>query len=162
MVSLQGSKLYETKTKWAAVRAFGPLMLAAVSAQEQSDEMYREFLDILEDMDKNKALPTHSLLYSPVRAPSAKHRAMQKNHPPSQRLMASLKRQVILTDSAFVRGVVTAFTWLIPSPTKVKCMRPDLYKDGFGWLREDLEFQTDEAIAILRELVVMTGYPPLS
>jgi hypothetical protein len=96
------------------------------------------------------------MTFSPYQGP----KPAQRN-----RLVRDLQRRgwkdphiVLLTDSAIVRGIVTAIGWLMPIHSRAH--RPENTEAAMDWLSRWGTFDRDAVRAFLREAIVEVGYRP--
>jgi hypothetical protein len=59
--------------------------------------------------------------------------------------LAEFRRVAFLTDSALLRGVLTAMAWLVRSDAQTTGYKPTEWKDALSWMGEKAEFDRTEA-----------------
>jgi hypothetical protein len=116
-------------------RQIGDLALSYSVAPSISDEDWREYLKGgLFWTRKLGAQPRVSLAMFVGAIPNAGQRRMLSTHMEANGIV-QLARAAILTDSAFMRGAMTAFGWLLPRMT-LRAFDPNALEKCLKWLGE--------------------------
>lgn len=97
------------------------------------------------------------LTFSPRQSPNARQRALL-----TEQIVRSKEQFVnqcvaVLTDSALVRGTITAFSW-VARDLRTKAFRPHDLEAAFAWLKLRSSFDEVEVKAWLATTLVNVGY----
>jgi hypothetical protein len=132
----------------------GDLLLQATSARNIPDSEWDEYIDEIDRLMRENTIP-YSLQYSLTQGPPARVRKLIGKRL-GDRMFPNF---VLISDSAVVRGILTAISWLIPNPrTKVRAFSPGQEKNALAHLAELRPFKIDVAHAALDALVKEVGY----
>jgi hypothetical protein len=73
------------------------------------------------------------------------------------RKQGALKRVGVMLDSILLRGLVTAFSWLVRE-TKYKTFEPTEISDALAWLAEEIRFDPNTAREVFSALMSDAGF----
>ena len=139
----------------------GTLLFVVTAAPSWSDASWREMLDgslAMETRMGSAALLVFS--YCPEGLPTAVQRRMSVETTHKSRLA---DRVALLTDSAFVRGALTAIQWVLRKETNTKAYRPADVEAAIRWLALghaiDVPAALRRADAMIRAAHVAAGRP---
>jgi hypothetical protein len=153
-------KVYRTSGNEICTGSVGQLAIIVSGNKSYSDEAWGEYLHICRQMSDPAAPFVGAYNYSPIVGPSAAQRKVFDSELGD--LNRKFKRVVVVSDSAFVRGALTASAWLTRSDMQMRPFSPAQTNNGFDWLAQEVTFPMQEAQALLRELVRQQGDDPVS
>lgn len=162
---MASSQVLASKDKKIAFRWLDELCVIATGPGACPDETWAEYIEL-----HVQSAPVYigesknccTLNYSPTTAPTTPQRRMITAAGERMRF-DSLKHTAILSDSTFVRGSVTALSWLIPSmKIDMKSFKPEQFQKALDWLGGHHRFPMGEAVDTLRELAVFVGHSSLA
>lgn len=126
----------------ASVR-IGRLWLAASGARAIADDAWREYLECSAASVKIDG-PFHGVLFwAPTHGPSAAQRKMLTHEFAESIRLDEQRRVALISDSALVRGTLTAINWFARKNTVA--FAPGEVRRAFDWLAEEIAF--DRALA---------------
>jgi len=134
-----------------ASERIGKLWLAASGRRAIADETWREYLDHAANSVTRDG-PYHGVLfYAPKHGPSASHRKML-THEYARAVRLDLQRRVaLISDSAIVRGAITAINWF--TRTNLVAFPPREARHALDWLAEDIAFDRSQAEHALDHII---------
>ena len=148
-------KKYIIEMNGHAHARLGPVVLNVCHARHLSDDDARGFIErSVRESGGDHALV--SLSYYAHHIPSAKQRQIMFDALRAHGVPSTL-RQCLLTDSALMRGAMTAFGWLAGSDSASNSVA-DRCK-ALVWLSEKAPFDADEAVRVLDECFRRSGLP---
>lgn len=153
--------LLQTPDKTFALNHDGELMLSVCPPTAWSDERWRAYLELIIEYNERFGRPLAVLNFSPP-TPSATQRAIMKTYA-SRMQIAEIKRFAVLSESAIVRGVMTALGWLIPvrpGHMENKPFKPSEVDVALGWLAEVARFDKPRTLALYAQTLTAAGYDP--
>lgn len=131
-------------------RQIDSIGISVCIARKITDEEWQQYL--LGGLRIAQALgapPRVSLACFEGDIPDARQRRMLVEHLAEHRLPA-MERAAMITDSALVRGALTAFGWLVPKTT-LRAFRPVDLGAALDWLSQGAQFDRDLAAEAWRE-----------
>jgi hypothetical protein len=129
----------------------GKLWLAGAGQRAIADETWREYLGHAATSVKSDG-PYHGVLFwAPKHGPSGPQRKMLTDEY-SKAVRLDLQRRVALvSDSALVRGTITAINWF--SRSNMVAFAPHEGQRALDWLAEDIEFDRKQAERALEDII---------
>lgn len=153
------SKVFKTAGGELYTVGIGRLAIIVSGTKSYSDEVWVEYCAICREMS-NPALPYLAAFnYSPIVGPSASQRKTFNSEVGD--LNKHFKRVVLVSDSAIVRGALTATAWITRSDMQMRPYSPARVDEGFAWLAEVAEFNRDDAKKAFLDLVRQQGDDPV-
>lgn len=146
--------LVTTDRNQSVVRC-GDVYLAATGLRPMSDESVEEFIAYTTEVDARLGAAKAGLQYSPEQSPNAHQR---KRFATAQEVAVPYLRMALLTDSAIVRGSVTAIAWLIRSQTDLRAFKTTQWPKALLWQRDAVHLPED-AEDLLATVVTNVGLP---
>jgi hypothetical protein len=142
-----------------ATERIGYLRLVVAGKRAIADETWREHLGH-SAADATRYQPAHGVLFwSPTQGPSARQRKMLTYEFADAIGLAAQRRVAVLTDSAMVRGTVTAINWF--ARQKLIALSPEEVERALDWLAEDVAFDRAEARRALDQTIEAVRDPAL-
>ncbi len=97
-----------------------------------------------------------TLLFLPLKAFGAKERNIYTDRTkPCFDVRSTI---ALVTESAMVRGAITAMAWFYRSQQPLRAFRPEDYRDALKWLHASENIV--ESLALLRMLIARVDYDP--
>lgn len=155
------TRMFATQNKQIVIAGVGDLVLTCVGPGQVSDDLWTEHLSQVAEFLSERTF-TSALNYTPHFAPNTTQRHIMQKRKTELAASDNVKKIALLSDSAFVRGGVTALQWIMKFDSAVKPFKPDMYREALAWLREFTRFDVDDAASFLREIAVYTGHGRLS
>ena len=118
-----------------------------------TDAEWREHLDVsVTEVQRNGPYPG-ILVWAPKQGPSAHQRRIMTEEYGKKLSLDKQRACAVITDSALVRGIVTALTWFGAGTAMNAFSPPDVSK-AFDWLALHIEFDRKRAEDALQSLRV--------
>jgi len=137
----------------------GYLRLVVAGTRAIGDETWREHLGH-SAADTTSHQPAHGVLFwSPTQGPSARQRKMLTEEFADGIRLDAQRRVAVLTDSAIVRGTVTAIHWFMRQ--KFIAFTPREVERALDWLAEEVVFDRAEARRALAQIIEAVRDPAL-
>jgi hypothetical protein len=137
----------------------GYLRLVVAGTRAITDETWREHLGH-SAADAVSHQPAHGVLFwSPTQGPSARQRKMLTEEFANAIGTSAERRVAVLTDSAMVRGTVTAIHWF--TRKKFIAFSPKEVDRALDWLAEDVAFDRAKARRALEQAIDVVRKPAL-
>jgi hypothetical protein len=137
----------------------GQLCIIVSGRKPYSDATWDEYCKLCKELDVIGRNLRVVLNYSPIVGPSANQRRKFTSELAEEN--KHFKRVVLVSDSALVRGALTATTWLSNASLQMRAFSPKHTEEGFRWLAEVADFQLESARAQLQALVAVQGDDPM-
>src|SRR5258708_3520252 len=139
----------------------GKLWLASSGRRPITDATWREYLGHAAD-SVTRLGPYHGVLFwAPKSGPSASQRRMLTDDYAQAVRLDAQRRIVLISDSAIVRGTITAIDWF--TRKNFLAFAPKNVQQAIGWLAEDIEFDRKEAeLALGKILEAVNGQASVS
>jgi hypothetical protein len=126
-------------------RQLRELTVTVSTAKRITDEDWTAYLEGTLAITKGFGLAANVSLLCCVHAyPNARQRQMASDFM-IRHYTRQMERVAVVTESMFVRGAMTAFSWIMPR-VRVRAFDTNETREAFSWLREVGSF--DEALAI--------------
>jgi hypothetical protein len=140
-----------TSDRNMACARVGKLWLVATGSHPIEDDTWRQYLGYSAETVTNRG-PFHGVLFwSLKQGPSTRQRTMLTNEF-AQAVRLDLQRRVaLISNSALVRGTITAINWL--ARKKVAAFAPREIGRALDWLAEDVAFDRAEAQTALDQTI---------
>lgn len=137
----------------------GGVFLSVLGPGQWDDAEWLDFLLMCDRASKLPGVPQakSSLTVTVGAMPTTAQRKQSAEH--NKGVEGQLKRIAMLTDSALVRGVLTAFGWLMPGP-KLSSFSMTEEDAAFAWLSEVDSFDVEQAKRLLHEMLRSAGITP--
>lgn len=160
MIALTNTKpteIFATRNRQHCTRRVGDVSLLVNWEHEFSDEEWRELVGIAEDMAGIYGKYSRTVVFAPSHGPNAAQRAYVKDHEHNV-MDEKCARMALITDSAFVRGGVTALSWLMRTKAPMRAFAVKNMGEALAWScsgsRVDLAVVSDA----MAELISYAGY----
>ena len=135
----------------------GKLWLAATGLHAIDDDPWREYLGQAAASVKSEG-PFHGVLFwTPKHGPSTSQRRMLTHEFAKAIALDAQRRVALISDSALVRGTITAIAWFTRSD--VATFAPNEAKRALDWLAEDVAFDRTQAQHALDEIIGAVQVP---
>jgi hypothetical protein len=129
----------------------GNLWLVAVGSRPIGDDTWRQYLGYSAGTVTNRG-PFHGVFFwSLKQGPSARQRTMLTNEFAQAVRLDAQRRVALISDSALVRGTITAINWL--ARKKVVAFAPREVARALDWLAEEVAFDRAEAQSALDQTI---------
>ena len=129
----------------------GTLWLAAVGERPISDDTWHEYLE-QSASSVRLAGPFHGiLLWAPKHGPSAAQRKMLTGEFADAVRIDTQRRVALISESALVRGTITAINWF--TRVNTAAFAPRHAQRALDWLAQDIAFDRLHARRVLDEIV---------
>lgn len=134
----------------------GELWLFVMPDQPIDDATWRAHLEVCADeVERNGPYPG-VLGWAPKAGPSAGQRRIMTVEYGSRIRINRQRRFALVTESAFVRGIMTALRW-VAAGTEMNAFAPDDVSRAFDWLAEDVRFDRNRAEDALHTLRIQSA-----
>jgi hypothetical protein len=154
-----GGEFYVSAGKQLASQRVGRCWVQATGLVTIRDGDWAEYIEYMKRSAKQEGPASTVIQYSPKVAPSAKQRVELMKH--DQLLFPELRGLAIFTESMFMRGVMTALSWLTRSAVQMRAFAPAHLEDGLAWLATRDEFEHDACLMALARVAKAVGYTEL-
>jgi hypothetical protein len=151
------ARTWNTRGKELCLGRVGPLALV-VAGNSWDDAAWREHCSLYAKMVADCGAARAVFNLSPRAGPSSSQRRMLMSEYRERNRIDEVRRFAILTESALVRGVLTALGWFAQG-TKTAAYAPTKATEALAWLREDVAFDVADAVTAFRELMTDAGHP---
>jgi hypothetical protein len=129
----------------------GKLWVACSGRRPITDATWREYLRHAAESVKNHG-PYHGVLFwAPKSGPSAAQRRMLTDEYAKAVRLDAQRRIVLISDSAIVRGTITAIDWF--TRKNFLAFAPKNVHQAIAWLAEDIQFDRKEAELALEKVI---------
>lgn len=136
----------------------GELWIFVMPDTPITDAMWREHLEsCAEEVKRNGSYPG-VLGWAPKSGPSAGQRRIMTVEYADRIRIDKQRRFALVTESALVRGIMTALSW-VAAGTKMNAFAPDDVGRAFDWLAEDVTFDRRQAVDALHALRLQVAKP---
>ena len=108
-----------------------------------------------EKLGVNKTPATVSFTASKATPTAAQRKQLEAEE--ARFAFGNVERNAILSDSAVVRGAITAIQWLLRSKAQMKAFRVDHVTQALQWLHEREPFDLAEAETTARAVMAATN-----
>lgn len=115
------------------------------------DATWREYLDLCAQEVKRNGPYPGILVWAPRHGPTAHQRRIMTEQYGAALRLDRQRRFALITESALVRGIMTALSW-VASGTKMNAFAPSDVDAAFAWLAEEIRFDEGEAKDALQSL----------
>ena len=129
----------------------GSLWLAATGNRPIEDATWREYLEQAAASVRQVGPFTGILLWAPTFGPSTHQRRMLTDEFGEAVRVDAQRRVALISESAFVRGTMTAINWLLQK--NILAFAPPNIERALEWLAEEIAFDPVEARATLDGIV---------
>jgi hypothetical protein len=149
------------KTKGGEIFQVGceELVIIVTGSKPYDDACWAEYVGICRRSAEPRPFKV-VLNYSPVLGPSASQRAKFTHE--LRDLIAHFQRTALVTDSSFVRGALTAASWLSREGNmQLKPYAPNRVDEALAWLQQAGKFDVAAAKAAFLDLVRQQGDDPI-
>jgi hypothetical protein len=144
--------LFSRHNQLAAGRVSDLLIVAAPGSGWPDDE-WRDHMEQTAELRARLGSQRVVLTYSPDGAPSARQRRIVNDY--RERIgVADVRAQAVISQSALVRGAVTAMTWLMRPPYEMRSYPVSQLNAAFAMLRPHGEFDVTRATELLVSMLV--------
>ncbi len=109
------------------------LLIVVSLGSNWSDGCWREQLQQSIDLAKTQGMYSAVLTWSPIGQPTSRQRRLAKDML-AELDLTKISRQALVTDSALVRGALTAISWLASLPYPIKPFKPSEVEHAIAWL----------------------------
>jgi hypothetical protein len=131
-------------------RQLGELALNLSSAREIDDTGWLEYLSVTLSITRKLGIrPKGSIAYFLHAFPNAAQRRVAKQFM-DENSVRTIERLAALTDSALMRGALTALNWAMPN-SKMQAYAPGEFGLALNWVREVADFDAASARVVWRE-----------
>jgi hypothetical protein len=152
---------YRTSGRGFSIALIDRLVMVAASREHTPVPEYLEFVDKLIEIFTAREIVVQ-LLYSPLRGPSTSERRLLVERDIGN-VLGQARRMAVLTDSALVRGAVTAQAWMLRAissrGTQTSAYKPQHYRKALRDLLLTAPFDLAEAETMLRLVAEEVGLP---
>jgi hypothetical protein len=140
-----------TRDGCVASERVGSLWLAATGGRRIEDDAWREYLGHA-TASVTRDGPFHGVLFwAPKHGPSTGQRKMLTHEFAKGVRLDAQRRVALVSDSALVRGTMTAIQWFTRS--NVSPFAPREAERALAWLSADIAFDRAQATRALEELI---------
>lgn len=142
-------------------RQIDQMTISLCIAPQITDEQWTEYLEGAYAIAKKlRRPPLVGVMCCTDAFPSAKQRQMSKDFI-DKYYDTRFHRVAIVTESAVIRGAMTAMRWVIPTLT-MRAFLPSAIGEGVNWLREVAEFDAALALDAWSDGLTKFAMPPPS
>jgi hypothetical protein len=149
--------MWNTRGNELCVGRVGPLALV-VGGDSWDDAAWREHCELFAKMVEHFGAARLVFNLSPRRGPTSAQRRLLSLEYHTRNRIDEVRRFAMLTESALVRGALTALGWFAQR-TKTSAYPPAKAMEALAWLRQDTAFDVVEAVTVFRELMTQAGHP---
>jgi hypothetical protein len=146
--------IFATPGNEIAIAQVGELAMAVYGSRQWSDTTWGVHCEQAVEQARLAGFPRGSLNYAPEQGPNARQRKQMTEA--IEDFQPHIRRVTLLTNSIVIRGVLTAFGWLLPGP-EFRVFHPDDQGACFDWLAGAVRFDPDEARERLAQLRKRVG-----
>lgn len=136
----------------------GELWIFVMPDTPITDAMWREHLEMCADEVKRNGPYPGVLGWAPKSGPSAGQRRIMTVEYADRIRIDKQRRFALVTESALVRGIMTALSW-VAAGTKMNAFAPDDVGRAFDWLAEEVAFDRRQAVDALHALRLQVAKP---
>ncbi len=138
----------------------GPLWIGASGSQPIDDASWAEYVGLLERDLRINGPHAAELVWTPDHGANAKQRKVLTDKG-EQLHIESIRRLAFVSDSVLVRGVFTAFSWIVRGVEMKAYSRHDV-DIALGWLAQEARFDLAEASRAHDALVKVVSAPVMA
>jgi hypothetical protein len=128
------------------------ILLCVSGSKAITDTAMGMYIDFIVRSVKERGPFDGAFLFMPIHGPSTAQRRMLTERSAETQLDRA-SRIALLSDSAIVRGGITAIYWLTRGKNELKAFRPVVYRDAFEWLAAKARFDQEALLATLNTMI---------